>query len=148
MKTYHFENRTYTKLPDPLKTAGGEVSPMSEKLFVQLGGTIEDDGTPWSAEELEFQALPCCTAFKAVCAQIAEFMGVKTFLGGYDDILAFQQSEEAQENPVQALKLAMMWQGADDDGNYRAQKLGIGRPRWWYCCWNINPDTSEEVVEE
>ena len=137
MKTYHFNGKSYDTLPDPLHTEAGEVSPMTEERFVQLGGTIEDDGTCWSREELEFQALSCCTAFKAVCAQIATFMGVETFLGGYDDILTFQQSEAAQTNPVQALQLAMMWQGADDDCNYRAQKLGIGRPRWWYCCWDI-----------
>lgn len=46
MKTYHFENRTYTSLPDPLKTAGGEISPMTEERFVALGGKIEDDGQP------------------------------------------------------------------------------------------------------
>ena len=56
MKIYHFENRTYTSLPDPLKTAGGEVSPMTEKLFKQLGGTIEDDGEP-TPEEKFFSAL-------------------------------------------------------------------------------------------
>ena len=42
MKSYIFDGKTYTKLPDPLETAGGEISPMSEKLFKQLGGTIED----------------------------------------------------------------------------------------------------------
>lgn len=46
MKTYIYSGKTYNKLPDPLKTAGGEVSPMTEKLFVQLGGTIEDDEQP------------------------------------------------------------------------------------------------------
>lgn len=42
MKTFTIDGKTYTKLPDPLKTAGGEVSPMTEELFKQLGGTIED----------------------------------------------------------------------------------------------------------
>lgn len=42
MKTFEYDGKIYDKLPDPLKTAGGEVSPMSEKLFKQLGGTIED----------------------------------------------------------------------------------------------------------
>ena len=46
MKTFTIDGKTYNKLPDPLKTAGGEISPMSEKLFVQLGGTITDDGQP------------------------------------------------------------------------------------------------------
>lgn len=52
MKTYTFDNVTYPKLPDPLKTAGGEISPMTEKLFVQLGGEIHDDGQPTPAEHV------------------------------------------------------------------------------------------------
>lgn len=60
MKTYTFENVTYASLPDPLKTAGGEVSPMSEKLFVALGGTIEDDGEP--------------TPEQRVCGEFAELI--------------------------------------------------------------------------
>ena len=139
MKYFTIDGKTTDYLPDPCKG----VSPMTEQRFKDLGGEIEDDGTCWTAAELEFQTLACCTTFKAVCGQIAEFMGVDVFFGGYDDILAFQQSEQAQENPVQALMLAMMWQGADDDCNYRAQKLGIGRPRWWYCCWDIDPDNPE-----
>ena len=143
MKIITIEGKTYNDIadiPDPLKLSVGTISPVTEQSLLRYGATIEDDGEIWTAKEKEFQALPCCTAFKAVCAQIATFMGVEKFLGGYDDILLFQQSEAAQENPVQALQLAMMWQGADDDCNYRAQKLGIGRPRWWYCCWDINPD--------
>ena len=46
MKTFEFDGKTYTKIPDPLKTAGGEISPMTEKLFVQLGGIVHDDGQP------------------------------------------------------------------------------------------------------
>jgi hypothetical protein len=33
MKTYEFDGKTYDKLPDPLKTAGGEISPMTEERF-------------------------------------------------------------------------------------------------------------------
>ena len=45
MKHFTINGKTTDYLPDPLKTAGVEVSPMTEALFVQLGGTIEDDGT-------------------------------------------------------------------------------------------------------
>ena len=34
MKSYTFDGKSYTKLPDPLKTAGGEVSPMNKQRFV------------------------------------------------------------------------------------------------------------------
>lgn len=53
---YKINGKTYTTLPDPLKTAGGEISPMTEKLFAKLGGTIEDDGQP-TPEEKFFAAL-------------------------------------------------------------------------------------------
>ena len=152
MKRYFdTDGHEFATPPDPYKGRSPMHKPdgsYNDDAFREMGGIIEDDEKIWTATEEEFQAMSCCTAFKAVCAQIAKFMDVETFLGGYDDILAFQQSEAAQANPVQALKLAMMWQGADDDCNYRAQKLGIGRPRWWYCCWDINPDSSEEITEE
>jgi hypothetical protein len=60
MKTYTFDGKTYTTLPDPLKTAGGEISPMSEKLFMRLGGEIHDDGQP--------------TPEEAVCGEFAELI--------------------------------------------------------------------------
>lgn len=65
MKTYTIDGKTYTKLPDPLKTAGGEVSPMSEKLFKQLGGTITDDGELSPEERV-------CGAFASLIADLAE----------------------------------------------------------------------------
>jgi hypothetical protein len=56
MKHYIFNGKTYDTLPDPLHTEAGEVSPMTEKLFKQLGGTIEDDGQP-TPEQQFFSAL-------------------------------------------------------------------------------------------
>ena len=44
MKTYTFDGKNYDKLPDPLRTSEGTISPVSEALFVSLGGVIEDDG--------------------------------------------------------------------------------------------------------
>lgn len=65
MKTYTFEEKTYTALPDPLKTAGGEISPMTEKLFVKLGGTITDDGQPTPQERV-------CESFRDLIADLAK----------------------------------------------------------------------------
>lgn len=42
MKHYTIDGKTTDKLPDPCKG----VSPMTDARFVQLGGTIEDDGLP------------------------------------------------------------------------------------------------------
>ena len=60
MKSYTIFGKTYNKLPDPLKTAGGDVSPMSKELFVALGGTIDDDGEP--------------TPEQRVCGEFAELI--------------------------------------------------------------------------
>ena len=136
MKHYIFDGKTHDKLPDPFRGC----SPMTEERFVELGGVIEDDGEIWTVKEKEFQTLSCCTNFKTVCGKIAEFLEVEEFLGGYDDIQLLATSEKAQQNPVQALMLGQMWQAADDECNYKAERLGIGRPRWWYCCWDISPN--------
>ena len=146
MKHYSENGHEFQTPPDPYKGRSPMHKPdgsYNDEAFRAMGGTITDDGSPWTETEKKFQALPCCTLFKTVCNQMAEFMGVDVFLGGYDDIPMFQQSEAAQENPVQALKFGMMWKAADDECNYRAQKFGIGRPRWWYCCWDIDPDNPE-----
>lgn len=146
MKIIEIEGKTYTDIadiPDPLKLSVGTISPVTEKSLLRYGARIYDDGEIWTAKEKEFQALPCCTNFKTVCGKIAEFLEVEEFLGGYDDIQLLATSEKAQENPVQALMLGQMWQAADDECNYKAERLGISRPRWWYCCWDINPDNPE-----
>ena len=65
MKIYTFEGKTYDELPDPLKTAGGDVSPMTEERFVALGGTIEDDGEPTPEEAV-------CGEFAGLIADLAK----------------------------------------------------------------------------
>lgn len=52
MKHFTIDGKTYDKLPDPLKTAGGDVSPMTEQRFKDLGGTITDDGEPSPKERV------------------------------------------------------------------------------------------------
>ena len=44
---YTINGKTYDKLPDPCNGA----SPMTESLFVKLGGTITDDGEPTPQEK-------------------------------------------------------------------------------------------------
>ena len=78
MKTYTFDGKTYTKLPDPLKTAGGEISPMSEQRFRDLGGTITDDGE-LSPKEIVCGEFGLCIADlsqKTDKITPAEFIGV------------------------------------------------------------------------
>ena len=101
MKTYSFDGKTYTSLPDPLKTAGGEVSPMSEKLFKQLGGTITDDGELSPKERV-------CGAFASLIADLAEKTDKITpaeFLaaaqnGISSDLIAFARSRNVPEDVI------------------------------------------------
>ena len=61
MKHYTIDNITTDYLPDPCKG----VSPMTEQRFVQLGGTITDDGEPTPQQRV-------CGAFSDLIADLAE----------------------------------------------------------------------------
>ena len=41
MKQYLYNGNTFNELPDPLDGT----SPMTEQRFIEMGGTITDDGT-------------------------------------------------------------------------------------------------------
>lgn len=101
MKTYTFDGKTYTTLPDPLKTAGREISPMTEKLFVKLGGEIHDDGQPTPKERV-------CESFAALIADLAkktdkitpeEFLAAAAN-GISSDLIAFAREREVPEEVI------------------------------------------------
>jgi len=129
MKTYHYGNKSYTTLPDPLHTEEGEVSPMTDERFVALGGTIEDDGQP-----TPFEA--ACAQFRTLCAQIGEFIGDADFKGGFDEYTEFAMSEAYQQSPVQGNALAIQWSALNELCKYEGAKAGYGQPEWWYKCWS------------
>ena len=129
MKTYHYGNKSYTILPDPLHTEAGEVSPMTDERFVALGGTIEDDGQP-----TPFEA--ACAQFRTLCAQIGEFIGDADFKGGFDEYTEFAMSEAYQQSPVQGNALAIQWSALNELCKYEGAKAGYGQPEWWYKCWS------------
>lgn len=64
MKRFLYNGETYDRIPDPLVTEKGTVSPVSEALFVSLGGTIEDDGEPTPKERV-------CAAFAELIADLS-----------------------------------------------------------------------------
>lgn len=65
MKTYKIHGKTYDHLPDPLYIDGAAYSPMTEQRFVELGGTIEDDGQPTPEERV-------CESFRDLIADLAQ----------------------------------------------------------------------------
>ena len=60
MKEYRYKGRTFNELPDPLDGT----SPMTEQRFIEMGGTIADDGEPSPKERV-------CAAFSDLIADLA-----------------------------------------------------------------------------
>ena len=102
MKIYSFNGETFSRLPNLLKTPDGTVSPVSEALFLQLGGTIEEDEEP--APEEDFRA--ACAMFRALCDEIGQFIGDASFQGGFDGYADFAESEAYRKDPVRGNALA------------------------------------------
>ena len=129
MKLYTFNGQTFKSLPDPFQN----MSPMSDELFEQHGGTITDDGTP--TPEQEFEA--ACAQFRTICAAIGQFIGADNFHGGFGEMASFASSEAYQANPVMGNSLAIQWSAANEQGKYFGSKIGLGQPQWWYRCWQL-----------
>ena len=65
MKRYTWNGEIFDKLPGKLELDDGtSVSPVTEALFVSLGGTITDDGEPTPKERV-------CAAFAELIADLA-----------------------------------------------------------------------------
>ena len=129
MNIYEYEGKTFKTLPDPFLN----MSPMTDELFIELGGTITDDGNP--SPEQEFEA--ACAQFRTICAAIGQFIGAENFHGGFGEMASFASSEAYQENPVMGNSLAIQWSAANEQGKYFGSKIGLGQPQWWYRCWQL-----------
>ena len=129
MNIYEYEGETFKTLPDPFLN----MSPMTNELFIELGGTITDDGNP--SPEQEFEA--ACAQFRTICAAIGQFIGAENFHGGFGEMASFASSEAYQANPVMGNSLAIQWSAANEQGKYFGSKIGLGQPQWWYRCWQL-----------
>ena len=129
MNIYEYEGETFKTLPDPFLN----MSPMTDELFIELGGTITDDGNP--SPEQEFEA--ACAQFRTICAAIGQFIGAENFHGGFGEMASFASSEAYQANPVMGNSLAIQWSAANEQGKYFGSKIGLGQPQWWYRCWQL-----------
>lgn len=131
MKHYTIDGKMTDYLPDPCKG----VSPMTDERFVQLGGTIEDDGKPSPFES-------ACAQFRTLCEAIREFIGDPEFKGGFDEYAVFATSEAYASNPVKGNALAIQWSALNELCKYEGSKIGLGQPDWWYACWSQIPSAS------
>ena len=133
-KIYTWNGETYNKIPDPLHLAdGSSISPVSEEKFIELGGTVEDDGEPTHWEELD----AACDVFIAVVLEIAETIGDPTFMGGINEQEKLLNSAYAKAHTTEALVLSERWNGANLACNHFANKpdVNMQSPAWYYYAW-------------
>lgn len=134
MKTYTIEGKTYNELPNPLRLFNGSCySPVTEALFEELGGVIDDDGQPTTFEV-------ACSQFRQVCKAMGEFLGEPDFKGGFDEYTNFATSQAYKDNPVLGNSLAIQWAGTNEFCKYEGSKIGLGQPEWFYKCWEMVQD--------
>ncbi len=96
---------------------------------------MQDRNTPKSTDMTNFEA--ACDTFRSICEQIKTFAGLETFRGGFEEALAFLNSEAFINDKLTGTYLFSLWQGADKSVTYEASKVGIGQPDWWKKCWEI-----------
>ena len=120
---YIYNETEYDKRPDPFMGR----SPMTDELFVQLGGTIKDEPNAFES---------ACAQFRALCASIGEFIGDVEFKGGFDEYAVFATSEAYAQDPVKGNALAIQWSALNELCKYEGAKIGLGQPDWWYACWS------------
>lgn len=97
MKHYIIDNRTTDRLPDPCRG----VSPMTDALFIRLGGTITDDGAPTPKERV-------CAAFADLIEDLAkqtDRITKEEFLAAAknsisSDLIAFARSRGVPEEVI------------------------------------------------
>lgn len=116
--------------PNPFHLDDDSYSPVSDEKFIELGGSIEDDGQLSPFES-------ACSLFRMVCSRIGGFLGVDDFRGGFDEYSEFITSKAYQDNPVLGNALAIQWSAANELLVYEGKKAGYEQPQNWYKCWEF-----------
>lgn len=121
MKTFIFDGKTYDKLPGLLRTSEGTISPVTEALFVALGGIIEDDGKP-SPKEVVISSLN--TLLRELEGQvqgitIAEFKAAAASMHS-GDLVAYARTKGVSEEIIASARTRVIEIMAD------ALREGIG----------------------
>ena len=101
MKLYYADGVTYTERPDPFKG----VSPMTDARFIELGGTIINDGelSPKEAVIASLNTLVHELATQVTGITIAEFkQAAKTMLSS--DLITYARGKEVPEEIITAAR--------------------------------------------
>ena len=126
MKQYFFEDKTFDRLPDPFQG----ISPMTDERFIELGGTIADDGEPSPEERVRsaFADLICDLAKQTDKITPAEFLA-EARNGISADLIAFARVRGVPESVIaegrariveimaDALRFGLTWADLVDGGN-------------------------------
>ncbi len=139
MKLYIFRGETYDRIPDPLRTPEGSISPVSEATFLANGGTIENNEAPSPEEEFAAAA----SEFRMLCDEIGQFIGDPSFTGGFEEMAVFHGASSAQDNPMTAYAFALRWMELNELCKYKGSKIGLGQPAWFYRCWELAEEQNE-----
>jgi len=137
MKKFIFNDTTYDTLPDPFHG----VSPMTEQRFIDLGGTVYDDGSMSPEEEFAEAA----AKFRALCDEIGAFISNPSFTGGFEEVAVFHNSRAAQNDPITAHALALQWMELNEECKYKGARIGLGQPEWFYRAWELATEEQTEA---
>jgi hypothetical protein len=139
MKQYIYRGEIHDRIPDPLHTPRGSISPVGEATFLANGGRIEDNGEPTPEEEFAGAA----AKFRALCGDIGSFIGSPLFTGGFEEVAGFSSSQAAQNDPMTAYALALRWMELNEECKYKGAKIGLGQPAWFRRAWELAEEERE-----
>ena len=130
--------------PNPFYIDGESRSPMTDEKFIELGGTIEDDGEVLTPEQKAFRDSECCVQFRALVNEVKEKIGDPDFYGAYETIPEIRNTEYAQQHPNEMAYYTSLFGILDNWCKKDAGKYGWGSPEWFYYCWNRQPPANKE----
>lgn len=114
--------------------------------------------TPRETDPTEFNE--SCEQFRTLCHTIGQIIGDDSFKGGFDEIsklFAFISKLDLTSTQdliiyAQTTQLVFSWIALNESCKYLGSKLGYNQPAWWYQCWSMETNESqqdgEEIVEE
>lgn len=100
MKYYTIDGKTYDKKPNPLAFGGIVYSPVSDDLFLQLGGTITDDGEPTPQEKFFSDLTAYLNDLEAEAERLALDISIEEFKEAAGSMMSSELIAWAKEKGV------------------------------------------------
>ena len=100
----------------------------------------------FTATSTEDDFKSCCANFREICKQIGTLIEIENFRGSFEEMTVFYAHDAFKT--TQGHSLALAWAGVDEQCTYEGAKIGLGRPAWWYRCWELDDDSGSEPEPE